>query len=340
MVKEEKRRLVEFDREGPRASGFHAESATAFALDGEDNSFDFAVFAKTAKFSELESGSADKLSFVLSGVEAPVANALRRAMISEVETAAFDKIHLYQNTGIMADEVFCHRLGLVPLWVPDVAAVPAAPEELGSVDWDINKALKFKLHVKCGPGEGTKAVYSRDIVFCGEADADEQTRAPQVVLPDILLTKLRPGQEVEAELYALRGSGQLHAKWSPVCTASYRLRPEIALKQPLFGSLARHLQQVCPMGVFDVEDSGAAVVKNPDACTTCRLCIEDDLVGEHVLLAKRRSEYLFTVETTGALEPADVVFRALEILRLKALTAKQRLSRSTGASGSTSSPSL
>ena len=33
---------------------------------------------------------------------------------------------------------------------------------------------------------------------------------------EIVLAKLRPGQEVEMELHAIKGLGKDHAKWSPV----------------------------------------------------------------------------------------------------------------------------
>jgi len=46
---------------------------------------------------------------------------------------------------------------------------------------------------------------------------------------DILIARLRPGQEIEAELFVEKGIGREHAKWSPVCTASYRLMPDIQL---------------------------------------------------------------------------------------------------------------
>lgn len=57
----------------------------------------------------------------VTGIEAPIgtfynlANALRRIMIAEIPTVAIEKVNLYQNTSIIADEVLVHRLGLVPL---------------------------------------------------------------------------------------------------------------------------------------------------------------------------------------------------------------------------------
>ena len=38
-------------------------------------------------------------------------------MIAEIPTVAIEKVNLYQNTSILADEVLVHRLGLVPLLI-------------------------------------------------------------------------------------------------------------------------------------------------------------------------------------------------------------------------------
>ena len=39
-------------------------------------------------------------------------------------------------------------------------------------------------------------------------------------IQDIVLAKLRPGQEIEMELHAIKGVGKEHAKWSAVGTFS------------------------------------------------------------------------------------------------------------------------
>lgn len=55
------------------------------------------------------------MEFDIIGVDPSIPNALRRILISEVPTMAFDKVFLFNNTSIIQDEVLAHRLGLIPL---------------------------------------------------------------------------------------------------------------------------------------------------------------------------------------------------------------------------------
>ena len=102
---------------------------------------------------------------------------------------------------------------------------------------------------------------------------------------------MRPGQEIEMELFCEKGIGKTHAKWSPVSTAYYRLVPDIRFKQPILNQDAVELKKLCPMGVFDIEDLGKnnsnipiiniiyierAVVGDARKCTTCRECIRPE----------------------------------------------------------------
>jgi hypothetical protein len=43
--------------------------------------------------------------------------------------------------------------------------------------------------------------------------------APRLVHNDILLAKMRPGQQIVLEAHCTWGTGEEHAKWSPVATA-------------------------------------------------------------------------------------------------------------------------
>lgn len=53
--------------------------------------------------------------FVLSDTDPSMANALRRAMMSDVPTIAIDLVEIENNTTCLNDEFIAHRLGLIPL---------------------------------------------------------------------------------------------------------------------------------------------------------------------------------------------------------------------------------
>ena len=49
------------------------------------------------------------------GIDASIANSFRRILLSEVPTMAIEKVHVYNNTSVIQDEILAHRLGLIPL---------------------------------------------------------------------------------------------------------------------------------------------------------------------------------------------------------------------------------
>jgi DNA-directed RNA polymerase I and III subunit RPAC1 len=53
--------------------------------------------------------------FSLIGVDTSIANAFRRVLIAEVPTLAIEDVFIFTNTSAIQDEVFAHRLGLIPL---------------------------------------------------------------------------------------------------------------------------------------------------------------------------------------------------------------------------------
>lgn len=72
-------------------------------------------------------------------------------------------------------------------------------------------------------------------------------------MDDILVAKLRPGQCIDLEAHATKGTGGEHAKWSPVATAWYRLQPEVVLTKQVKGKDAEQLAETCP-GLFTLQE--------------------------------------------------------------------------------------
>jgi DNA-directed RNA polymerase I and III subunit RPAC1 len=57
------------------------------------------------------------MEFDLVGVDASIANAFRRILISEVPTIAIETVFVMNNTSIIHDEILSQRLGLIPIKV-------------------------------------------------------------------------------------------------------------------------------------------------------------------------------------------------------------------------------
>ena len=112
------------------------------------------------------------------------------------------------------------------------------------------------------------------------------------------------------DLICVKGIGKTHAKWQPVCTAYYRMLPDIKFNQVIKGKEAEKLKKICPMGVFDIEDIGKerkAIVKNSRNCTTCRECLRHGELSDKIDLGKLKDVFEFTVESLGMYKPEEIV---------------------------------
>jgi len=302
-----------------------AEDPDAFHAVGYDNSFSMEKFKRNLKIKIIEL-THDTIVFDLIGVGAPIANALRRILLSDVPTMAIEKVILFQNTSIIQDEVLAHRLGLVPIY-----ADPSKFEYLHEND-DIpteHNTTVFTLEVACTPGPNSAlgeykngSVYSSQLQWIPQGSQAERFKDDPIrpVYDDIVIAKLRPGQSIEAELHVVKGIGRDHAKWSPVSTAFYRQMPDITFNEPFLGEEAKQLAELCPMGVFDIEDMGngpQAVVGDARSCTMCRECIRDPKHEKRINLRRVRDHFIFTIESVGAIPPEELFRRAIAELKNK-----------------------
>jgi len=62
-----------------------------------------------------ESADGNELEFEMEGVDAAIANALRRILLAEVPSMAVEDVWFHQNSCIVQDEILALRLGLTPL---------------------------------------------------------------------------------------------------------------------------------------------------------------------------------------------------------------------------------
>lgn len=309
----------------------------AFAAMGVDTSVSVEKFCNNFKI-EINRLTEEDMEFDMIGVDASIANAFRRILIAEVPTMAIEKVFMVDNTSVIADEVLSHRLGLIPL--------DADPRLFDYISDDVpneRNTIVYKLHVSCEKGsqrltvksgqlewlpEGSQLTMAspaqsgnnqRTYTSFGQSQQNTSERPLGVKYKDITIARLGPGQAIELEAHAVKGMGKVHAKWSPVATAWYRMLPEVVLLKEIKDGDAEELVKKCPVNVFDIEDLGngekRAVVAKPRACTLCRECVR--LADDQVELRRVRDHFIFTIESTGALPPEVLFTEAVKILEEK-----------------------
>ncbi|VDK56094.1 unnamed protein product, partial [Cylicostephanus goldi] len=166
------------------------------------------------------------------------------------------------------------------------------------------------------------SVYSRSFKWIPCGDQEEQFKGdpPRIVFDDILVAKLRPGQQIEANCHAVKGIGRDHAKFSPVATASYRLLPTIRLLGEIRGEAAERLKESFSEGVIElVERDGekVAVVADARRDTCSRNVFRHDDLAPLVQLGRKKTHFIFSVESTGALRSAELVVEACKVMEEK-----------------------
>lgn len=141
------------------------------------------------------------------------------------------------------------------------------------------------------------AVYSGDLVWEPKGNQEEKfgENPPRPVHDDIVIAKLRPGQEMEMELHCQKGMGREHAKWSPVATASYRILPEITILEPITGEDAEDFKKCFVDGVVDVvmvNGVKTAKVVNARKDTVSREVLRHDKFDGKVRLTRVRDHFI------------------------------------------------
>ncbi|XP_047537029.1 DNA-directed RNA polymerases I and III subunit RPAC1 [Vanessa atalanta] len=293
-----------------------------------DEKWSFKKFSKNFRIVIVRMDSSE-MEFDLIGIQPAFSNAFRRLMLSEVPSMAIEKVMIKNNTSIIQDEVLAHRLGLIPLKA-DPRLFEYRPEDATEgTEFD---TLEFSLKIKCTMNKSqpkdsfrTEDLYENHSVYSsaikwqpiGNQASVHKEADIGPVHSDILISKMRPGHELDLHLIAVKGIGKDHAKFSPVATASYRLLPEITLTREVNGNEATLLQSCFSPGVIGLDTDGKAYVRNARYDSCSRNVYRYDAIKDAVILSRIRDHFIFNVESVGAMTPNVIFVEAVKILRDK-----------------------
>jgi DNA-directed RNA polymerase I and III subunit RPAC1 len=173
-------------------------------------------------------------------------------------------------------------------------------------------------------------VYASDIQWEPKGDQAERFAHNPIkpALDNIIVAKLRPGQEINVELHCTKGTGKIHAKWSPVAPAYYRLLPQIDILKPIVGDAADRFAATFPKGIIGIKQGRKgkeAYVANARDYPMDREVLRHAEFNSHVRLGLVRDHFIFSIESTGALTPPELVLESIKLLKLKCEALKEAL---------------
>lgn len=301
---------------------------------------------------EITSSTSDTIEFRLKDADLSFANSLRRVIISEVPTMAIDMVEVEENTSPLFDEFIVHRLGLVPLVSEDIDNYQFPLDCICKEGCNKCK-VDLKIKVKCEEDD-IRDVTSDDIISMDENCKVKPVKyAEPIVIAKLkkgqsILMNLTAKKGIGKEHAKWSPVCTCVMKQAP--KIEFSGGSEISLDS----DEKRSICDACPSKVLKYdENKDEIIIDKSEKCTFCEECLlkiqeiikkrdetkkemkeknlkEDEKkkrsaikpgpsinYREILKVEPKTDDFIFQVESTGALSPKKIVLEAFNILNQK-----------------------
>lgn len=258
------------------------------------------------------------LQFTANDADLCIVNAIRRIILAEVPTVAFNfdasdidhsDITVLKNSCALHNEFLSHRISLIPLYFDE--------NEVNNFD---SSKYKFLLK-KQNQGYEIADVTTKDFQIVDENGKEYPKDLIEKILPKnpitgdyILITKLKPnlyddvspprGESIDIVCVPSVNNAMKHARWSPVSLCTYKNTIDEELSAKRLAQVLKEAEKEANRPLTPEEKA-----KHMQRFNTLEIfrCFKKNKYNE-------ACSFDFSIETECRLRPAYLVFKALRIL--------------------------
>ena len=256
-------------------------------------------------FSDFQTPKPDTITFTVSNTNSSFVNALRRTIITDVQTVSFNvddytnsDLTVIKNTSSVHNEFLLHRLGLLPI---NFKGVPKYNTD----------TYKFVLNVTNKTSKSIN-VTTKDIkVINLETNQEEDNSIffpPNSITHDnIILIRLKPniagkeGESIHIEGKSSKGSGEQHIRFSPVSCIMFTNKRD---PEKVNAALSNYIK--------DIESSRGESIDKTELPTLAKTFDLED--ADRYFYTDDNDDpniFDFTIESCGVLKPHTILIEGI-----------------------------
>jgi DNA-directed RNA polymerase subunit L len=253
--------------------------------------------------SDIEKTDPETVKFSVSGCNSAFVNAIRRTILSEVETLGFNidnyeeaDLKVIKNSSSLHNEFLLHRLGLIPINIEDVDGFN--PDNYKFILQKQNNTNKL-IHVT------TKDFKVKNLQTDKFEDTNKFFPPNSITGDNILVITLKnnptgDGEEINIEGRCSKGSGKDNSRFSPVSCVVFTNRKDPTRAQQAFEEMVGGLAEA------PNEEELKVLAKRFDIEESERYFYVDENGDPN--------KFDFMIESAGVISPEEIFNRALKKL--------------------------